>query len=701
MNIEQQEELIDIQPKAKKKIHKKRLPKLCTINCMWNTCESSVTLLPTEYETFSNHMKKHADEFVDTLQKEAETLNEHNDNEDKSLSYCCLWRNCSWEGCEDVLDLIRHIMLHGYHSLLKSIGEIERNKLNLTECNIEIDDEYHVLSTVNIPFHCDWLQCCEQFVCPNNYYRHVENHILEDLLDENGELQKPAQTKMTCRWKDCVSEFRDKHKLKEHMRVHTREKVMACPSCGGLFSNRTKLVDHLSRQNVEAYENYQCSHCLKRCASERLLRDHMRHHVNYLKCSLCDMTCPNPGSLKYHIAYRHSNERPYPCAMCEQSFKSNNDLIRHEESHLAKSYVCNMKGCKYTTKTAHCLSRHIRITHAEGGAKRYTCHICDQTYTRGFGLTKHLKKKHNFSWPSGHPRFRYVEYEDGLLRLQMVRFESAELTKRLCDEDDREEDGIYVEEQNEHNYTDSTKNSVNCEQSHILHEDAHITTELINRDPLEVYVDQITFPTVSSINNLNDIKIAFPSVSSINNSNDINLTTTNISPLLNILTQIEESHESSMEHFPCKQLVDYGEIPSALPVATSDIQYIVNANIATIGDIYLQPKPPGYNTDLMSQLVSLASKQTTENLNNESSSHLVSELYERLLKSSKKRQLDDNNTVDETLCSYSNNDMEPVYKKMKNETEEEFYYAVSSQSNEIDEKQIDASQALLSLKTTS
>ena len=39
--------------------------------------------------------------------------------------------------------------------------------------------------------------------------------------------------------------------------------------------------------------------------------------VNYLKCPHCDMTCPNPGSLKYHIHYRHSDERPYPCAMCD------------------------------------------------------------------------------------------------------------------------------------------------------------------------------------------------------------------------------------------------------------------------------------------------------------------------------------------------------------------------------------------------
>ena len=32
--------------------------------------------------------------------------------------------------------------------------------------------------------------------------------------------------------------------------------------------------------------------------------------------------------------------------------------------------------------------------------------MCGQRYTRGSGLTNHLKKKHKFSWPAGHPRFR-------------------------------------------------------------------------------------------------------------------------------------------------------------------------------------------------------------------------------------------------------------------------------------------------------
>ncbi len=46
----------------------------------------------------------------------------------------------------------------------------------------------------------------------------------------------------------CASLFPNATKLKEHMRSHTQEKMLACPTCGGLFSNRTRFVDHCRRQ---------------------------------------------------------------------------------------------------------------------------------------------------------------------------------------------------------------------------------------------------------------------------------------------------------------------------------------------------------------------------------------------------------------------------------------------------------------------
>lgn len=76
-------------------------------------------------------------------------------------------------------------------------------------------------------------------------------------------------------------------------------------TCGGMFANKAKFVDHVVRQNssgckwffIKVFhfmhsldfngifaiyfivdESFQCSHCLKHCGSERILRDHMRHH---------------------------------------------------------------------------------------------------------------------------------------------------------------------------------------------------------------------------------------------------------------------------------------------------------------------------------------------------------------------------------------------------------------------------------------
>lgn len=229
----------------------------------------------------------------------------------------------------------------------------------------------------------------------------------------------------------CTQDFRDRHKLKDHVRTHTHEKSLACPMCGALFANRTKFLDHMSRQNEAAYAHFQCSHCLKRYPSERLLRDHMRHHINYLKCSMCDMTCPNSSALKYHMHYRHSETRSHPCSLCKLTFKSQTDLNRHEETHLEKTYLCAAKDCEFSCKTSRSLQNHVSTQHSKKEKKSYGCHLCSKIYQRGFLLTKHLKHKHNYSWPSGHPRFRYIEHEDGLHRLQMVRFQSIELTERL------------------------------------------------------------------------------------------------------------------------------------------------------------------------------------------------------------------------------------------------------------------------------
>lgn len=105
---------------------------------------------------------------------------------------------------------------------------------------------------------------------------------------------------------DCEATTKGRPKLREHLRSHTQEKVVACPGCGGMYASNTKLFDHIIRQKdmdgktllrffscismplqlsnfcfvfmCAVGQMFQCSHCSKRFATERLLRDHMRTH---------------------------------------------------------------------------------------------------------------------------------------------------------------------------------------------------------------------------------------------------------------------------------------------------------------------------------------------------------------------------------------------------------------------------------------
>uniref|UniRef100_A0A673FSN1 Histone H4 transcription factor-like n=1 Tax=Sinocyclocheilus rhinocerous TaxID=307959 RepID=A0A673FSN1_9TELE len=130
-----------------------------------------------------------------------------------------------------------------------------------------------------------------------------------------------------------------------------------------MFANNTKFFDHIRRQTSIEGQRFQCSHCSKRFATERLLRDHMRNHVNHYKCPLCDMTCPSPSSLRNHIKFRHSNEKPYSCDYCEYSCKNLIDLRKHLDTHSSEpAYRCDFADCDYSTRSLYSIKNHYKPT---------------------------------------------------------------------------------------------------------------------------------------------------------------------------------------------------------------------------------------------------------------------------------------------------------------------------------------------------
>ncbi|KAJ1189888.1 hypothetical protein NDU88_006630 [Pleurodeles waltl] len=384
------------------------------MQCEWGNCK----YITSHMDDFCRHAWEHLQQHL-----------ANNEDMEAHDEFSCLWQDCGFCCMENSADLIRHVYFHCYHTKLKQWGQAAlESQPNLGHCLLDFQSR-NIVPDIPENFVCLWQNCQKLFENIEEYYRHVEAH---SSLAEPGAMGK--ENHLFCLWKDCASSFKNRNKLREHLRSHTQEKVMSCPTCGGMFANRTKFFDHVRRQIADEELHFQCAHCSKRFATERLLRDHMRNHVNYYKCPLCDMTCPLPSALQTHMRFRHSDERPHKCQFCEYSCKNLIDLRRHLDTHSkGPTYYCEFENCDFSARSLASIKVHHRKVHEGDLEPKYMCHICDKCFSRGYNLTLHLRKKHQFKWPPGHPRFRYKEHEDGFLRLQLVRYESMELTEQLLE----------------------------------------------------------------------------------------------------------------------------------------------------------------------------------------------------------------------------------------------------------------------------
>ena len=97
---------------------------------------------------------------------------------------------------------------------------------------------------------------------------------------------------------------------------------------------------------------------------------------------------------------------------------------------------CPFEDCPYKSPHAQKMKIHVAQVHHDEG-RRYCCHLCEKRFLRGHYLTKHLARAHLFRAPSGHSRFRYKLDDDGMFRVETIRFESGDLVIDV-DDDERE-----------------------------------------------------------------------------------------------------------------------------------------------------------------------------------------------------------------------------------------------------------------------
>ncbi|XP_032398123.1 zinc finger protein 665 [Etheostoma spectabile] len=232
---------------------------------------------------------------------------------------------------------------------------------------------------------------------------HLKRHIVTHRKATNGECY-------TC--PDCQKDFAFPEDLNKHLEVHVKENSGTCPKCDETFSSPEELETHMGVHE----KSYACSICEKKFKVEYALKKHEQGHQDeQYYCSLCckrfiklshykrhimvherrESRCPHCDSvflqltaLKYHLR-THTEERPYQCTCCIETFEEKEDLeqhcLKHRKFKRERPYSC--------TRCDSAFSRLIELTDhmsVHDGEQPMNCPICGRTFLNKNKMEKHL-----------------------------------------------------------------------------------------------------------------------------------------------------------------------------------------------------------------------------------------------------------------------------------------------------------------------
>lgn len=227
----------------------------------------------------------------------------------------------------------------------------------------------------------------------------------------------------------CGKAFSHKHKLVDHEKVHTEEKLYECRECGEVFLRNShldqhqkayteaRLSDHLDcgvfytqilslsdHQRIYTRpRHFECSQCGKTFLRLSQLVAHQKVHSaerpmvavivgnslqitpNWLDIRefilerglMCAVNVGKPSATNKLIEHQkmQSDEKPYECTECRKAFNRKDKAVVPENPHWREAYVCSEGGKTFSHKYK--LVKHQKI---HSGEKAHECSRCGKSF---------------------------------------------------------------------------------------------------------------------------------------------------------------------------------------------------------------------------------------------------------------------------------------------------------------------------------